>query len=467
VKHQQDKQEERNESAGNAGNTATILALPEEVDSIGRRQLLRTGVSLVAYMAASKLFAPRTARAQVAQASTDFSVQRKLVWINMSGGWDILETVDPKQRSSSKLDVAYDWALAHRLAGSTTDVRVGRHLPGLASIGADVVLVRGLAMGTTSHDAGSVYMDTGILSNTGRVNAASVPSIVASESDATIPIIQLGGGSEPLIDRGLLNPVSLVRAQNLDLYRSMYPTDKKDTARRLALLDYMKKSIARAERTLGKNDRLTAVGSAESKIRGQINSDLGAKLSVTDADKALFAPAAGAGMGMGGGAGDAFALALKLIKNDLATCVNMGLGGFDTHAGQDRQLAALLPPFDAALKIFVNELRKAGKLDTTLIVLYSDFGRTPKINGSAGRDHWPVGGAVMIGGGIAGGRAVGGTDGDLLALNCDLDTGTTPGSEQLSPVHLAGAVVKLCIGEEYMPYRSYLEAPGALTKLKD
>ena len=58
MKHQQDKQEERNESAGNAGNTATILALPEEVDSIGRRQLLRTGVSLVAYMAASKLFAP-------------------------------------------------------------------------------------------------------------------------------------------------------------------------------------------------------------------------------------------------------------------------------------------------------------------------------------------------------------------------------------------------------------------------
>ena len=91
----------------------------------------------------------------------------------------------------------------------------------MAQIGDDLLLVKGISMGTTSHNAGSVYMDTGILSNAGTVNSASIPSIVASEGTSTIPIIQLNGGTDPKIDRGLLNPVSAVRAQDLELYRSM------------------------------------------------------------------------------------------------------------------------------------------------------------------------------------------------------------------------------------------------------
>jgi hypothetical protein len=406
--------------------------------------------------AAGALF-PGQARGQ-AQAPSEFPLARKLVWINMGGGWDILESVDPKASSTKDLDVGYDYALTHVLAGSG-GTHVGRYFPGLATQGDDVLLLRGLAMGTTSHDAGAVYMDTGILSNAGRVNAASIPSIVASESDATIPIIQLAGGMEPQLDRGLLKPVSLVRAQNLDLYRSMYPTEKAEVARKMAMLDYMRKSVARAKAKMGANDRLGAVEAAESKIRGQIASGIGAKLQLTAADRAAFASAAV--QGMGGGVADAFALALKLIKNDLVSCVNMGMGGFDTHANQERQLSAILPPFDAALTTFIKELRKAGKLDTTLIVLYSDFGRTPKINGGNGRDHWPVGGAMMIGGGIDGGRAVGGTTADLLAMDFNPDNGAAVregGGQQLTPKHLGAAVLRLCMADEYLGYRTYFSS---------
>ena len=103
-----------------------------------------------------------------------------------------------------------------------------------------------------------------------------------------------------------------------------------------------------------------------------------------------------------------------------------------------------------------------------MIVLYSDFGRTPKVNGNAGRDHWPVGGAALIGGGIDGGRVVGGTDANVLALNVNESTGEAlgkdEGSFQLNPTHLGGAVLKLCLGQSYLSYRTYLAAPDFLTR---
>src|SRR5690606_37894824 len=118
------------------------------------------------------------------------------------------------------------------------------------------------------------------------------------------------------------------------------------------------------------------------------------------------------------GLASAFALTARLISNDIVSCVNLGLGGFDTHANQSAGLEPRLRSFDFILSTFIDQLRDTGALDTTLIVVYSDFGRTPKINNSQGRDHWPVGGALLIGGNIAGGRAVGATsDLDLTALN--------------------------------------------------
>lgn len=426
-----------------------------------RRAFLESGFSLAAYATIDNLLNTMPA---LAQSSETYTVARRLVWINMSGGWDILETVDPKPASTAGIDVIYDWGLANALAGSDGSVKVGRWLPGLASIGSDAVLLRGLVMGTTSHDAGSTYMDTAILSNNGRVNAASIPAIVASESQATIPIIQLAGGTQPLLDRGLLKPLSVVRAQNLDLYRSMYPTEDALVAQRVQLLDYLKLSTARVQAVVGTSDRITALTSAETKIRGQIVGKVGSQLSLSAEDLAPF----NTGSTMGRGGADAFALALKLLKNNLVTCVNMGVGGFDTHAAQSRLLEPILTGFDRNLRVFVEQLKAAGQLDNTLIVLFSDFGRTPKMNGSAGRDHWPVGGAVMIGGGIAGGRAVGATDDAMRAINIDPTTGvaSSTASKNLNATHLGGSILKLTLGANYLTRRPYLEAIDALTRLK-
>jgi len=322
-------------------------------------------------------------------------------------------------------------------------------------------------MGTTAHDAGNIYMDTGVLSNAGNVNAASIPAIVASESDATIPIIQLNNGNDPLTDRGLLNPVSVVRAQNLELYQAMFPASQAEKTLRLRMLDYLKDSVTRSQARVGTNDRLSSVSTAETKIRNQIESNVGSKLQTTAQDLAPY-QASGAPQNLNMALAGNFALTAKLIANNIVSCVNLGVGGFDTHTNQETNLEPVLTGFDFILSTFIDQLRASGALDTTLVVVYSDFGRTPKINGGNGRDHWPVGGALMIGGGIDGSRAVGGSNNTtLLAQNTDTTTGEIDNSgEQLNPTHLGGSVLELCLGSSYMQYRTYLESIPALTRLK-
>ena len=442
--------------------TSSLLCHPSEIEAFSRRSLLQNGISFAGYLSVAQMLG----LSQNAKAQTSYAPQRRLVWINMSGGWDVLEVTDPKVASTANIQMMYGWEQAQQLVGGGANDKIGRWMPRLAARGNDMVVVRGLSMGTTSHDAGSIYMDTGVLSNAGRVNAASVPAIVASESGATIPIIQLNGGTEPMTDRGLLKPVSVVRAQNLELYRSMYPSASADLERKLLMLDYVKNSVTRASAETGTNDRLTAVSTAEEKIRNQFTDDVGSKLALSNADRAAYA-AGDAPRNMNTGARDAFALAAKLLKNNLVTCVNLGIGGFDTHAGQEQRMQPIMESFDFLLAAFVEDLRASGNLDNTLIVVFSDFGRTPRVNNSSGRDHWPTGGALMLGGGIQGGRIVGATDDSLLSVKVNFTTGGVDAAEDfLSPIHLAGSVLALTLGSAYVSYRTYLKDIPALTKLK-
>lgn len=84
-------------------------------------------------------------------------------------------------------------------------------------------------------------------------------------------------------------------------------------------------------------------------------------------------------------------------------------GGLDnTYADYERHLC---PQFDLALTALVEDLEQRGMLDETVIAVFSEFGRTPKINARGGRDHYPAAYTnFFVGGGIRGGQAVGSTD---------------------------------------------------------
>ena len=93
--------------------------------------------------------------------------------------------------------------------------------------------------------------------------------------------------------------------------------------------------------------------------------------------------------------------------------LNGGSGDmWDTHGDNFNRLKNnLLPVFDQGFSALLDDLEDRGMLDETLVVMLTDFGRTPKINGNAGRDHYPsVYSLVMAGGGIRGGQVYGSSD---------------------------------------------------------
>ena len=106
-----------------------------------------------------------------------------------------------------------------------------------------------------------------------------------------------------------------------------------------------------------------------------------------------------------------------------------------------------LPALDAAYATLIGDLKDRGLLDTTLVVMMGEFGRTPKINAAAGRDHWPRAGFVLFaGGGMRGGQLIGATDA----------YGETPSERPVRPEDVAFTLLKL-LGVQ--PDKEYI-APG-------
>ena len=97
---------------------------------------------------------------------------------------------------------------------------------------------------------------------------------------------------------------------------------------------------------------------------------------------------------------------------------------WDTHGDNFNRLKRdLLPPFDRAASALLRDLSERGRLDDTLVVMLTEFGRTPRINGGAGRDHYPLCYSIALaGGGIRGGQVYGSSD-RLGALPRDLPAG--------------------------------------------
>jgi hypothetical protein len=109
--------------------------------------------------------------------------------------------------------------------------------------------------------------------------------------------------------------------------------------------------------------------------------------------------------------GQACLLARRVIEAGVRF-VTVTDGGWDTHQNNFKSMKdRLMPRLDGAVSSLLQDLSDRGQLESTLVVVLSDFGRTPKVNPSAGRDHWSTAGiALLAGGGIRHGVAVGQTD---------------------------------------------------------
>ena len=102
-----------------------------------------------------------------------------------------------------------------------------------------------------------------------------------------------------------------------------------------------------------------------------------------------------------------FLTARRLVEAGVG-CVTLSIGGWDTHGQNFQTLKKQLPTVDRGIANLIQDLHDRGMADDVVTVMWGEFGRTPKVNMNAGRDHWsPVMSAMIAGGGLKMGQAVG------------------------------------------------------------
>ena len=132
-------------------------------------------------------------------------------------------------------------------------------------------------------------------------------------------------------------------------------------------------------------------------------------------------------------AGQRLLLSRRLIEAGVRM-VTVSYGGWDHHSNLKQAYEQNMVNFDKAFAMLITDLKQRGLLDSTLVLVTSEFGRTPKINATNGRDHWPrVFSTVLAGGGIKSGYAYGSSD----ALAAE------PDNDPVTPGQLAATLYKL------------------------
>lgn len=107
---------------------------------------------------------------------------------------------------------------------------------------------------------------------------------------------------------------------------------------------------------------------------------------------------------------DQFLVARRLVEAGVR-CVSLAMGRWDYHGNNFGQLRERLPKLDQAVSALIEDLADRGMLDDVSVVVWGEFGRTPRINKDAGRDHWPqVAAGLLAGGGIRAGQVIGETN---------------------------------------------------------
>ncbi len=156
------------------------------------------------------------------------------------------------------------------------------------------------------------------------------------------------------------------------------------------------------------------------------------------------------------------AVALSALEGGLCQSVMLETGDFDTHTQNARQ-SELQETFFRGLLTLTDGLEQRGMLDRTVVVVMSEMGRTPKLNNSMGKDHWPVTSALVCGAGIRGDRTLGASDSSLGATSIDMKTGAPDANgKQLQTSNFIAGLIKIA-GVDPEPHFPGVEPFDALS----
>ncbi len=373
------------------------------------------GVGLLAGLGFADLLALR-AHAQETPAGRPVRA-KGVLHVHLPGGLAHQETFDPKPYAPA----AYRGSV--RAIGTSVDgLQFSRHLPRLAKVAHELCVVRSMTHRDAAHERGAHSMLTGYAPSQALVYP-SMGSVVAQQlggQRSLPPYVCVPNSPDAFAGNGYLSTSFAPFALGSDPARRGYgvrdlaapkDVDGARDARRRQLREIVDAHFADEARGA---DGPAAMSAFYERAYELLDSpDARAAFDITAEPKKLrdrYGRSA---------AGQRLLLARRLVAAG-ARYVTVGIGGWDHHQRIDRSLRRGMPPVDQALAALLRDMRASGLLDETLVLVTTEFGRTPKINPDGGRDHWPGAFSIVLAGaGVKAGHVYGRTDSTAAAVEED------------------------------------------------
>ena len=372
---------------------------------LSRRNLITVGA--LGGLTLCNFFRIRQARADQKNYESKEGTAKSVIFIFLPGGMAHQESFDPKPFAP----LEYRGPLGS-IDTTIPGIRFSEVLPQLAQTAKKMVICRSMTHGEAAHERGTHNMFTGYRPSPA-LHYPSMGSVVAHEfgpRNNLPPYVLVPNLPNPFAGTGYLSSsyagFSLgadptrgdFRVQDLALPGGV---DESRFARRQKLLDVVNDHFRQRE----KSDSMNAVDTFYQRAYSLISSQQARDAFDISKEDNAIRDAYGRHE-----AGARMLLARRLVEAGVRF-VTLTYGGWDFHDNINGNMRNMLPPLDQALAMLINDLESRGLLDSTLVCLATEFGRTPKINGTAGRDHWPkVFSIAMAGGGLKKGLAHGTSD---------------------------------------------------------
>jgi hypothetical protein len=396
-------------------------------DRMGRRGFLTVGAVSGIGLSLADFFRLQQAKAE--QKNYDFieAKAKSVIHIFLPGGMAQQESFDPKPFSPLEYRGEMK-SIPTKIAGA----EFSEVLPKTADIADKITVIRSMSHSEAAHERGTHNMFTGYRPSPALI-FPSMGSVVSHEygpRNNLPPYVCIPNVPNEFASTGYLSssfaPFSLGSdpANNgfkvLDL--SMQGgVDEARFNRRRSALEAVNDYFAKKE----KSDALKALDTFYDRAYSLVSSPQAREAFNIDAESPGVRDEYGRNQ-----AGQRMLMARRLVAAGVRF-VSLTYGGWDMHNAITQSMRQQTPAFDQAFAALINDLDRSGLLNETLVMVSSEFGRTPKINQNAGRDHWPkVFSVVLAGGGIKRGSIFGSSN----------STASEPEEEEIGPADLATTV---------------------------
>jgi hypothetical protein len=372
-----------------------------------RREFLQVGAASGLGLTLGGLFRAEAARADTKTFQPFAGTAQSLIHIWLPGGWAQQETFDPKPLAP--LEYRGDMGTVPTVLPG---VLFNEKLAHTAKIADRITVVRSMTHGEAAHERGTHNMFTGYRPSPA-LTYPSFGSVVAHElgpRDSLPPYVCLPNLPAPDAGAGYLGSAFGPFTLGSD------PANPNFTVRDLALpggvdanrfatRQKLRDIVGRHFQRLEDNTNLEAMDEFYRRAYDLVSSARARAAFDISAEVASVRDEYGRNE-----AGQRMLLARRLVESGVRL-VTLSYGGWDMHATITDGINRTLPAFDQAYAALIRDLERRGLLDSTLVMVSSEFGRTPKINKDAGRDHWPkVFSVVLAGGGVRRGLVYGASD---------------------------------------------------------